>query len=80
MFRVFAAGRCHPPNKLPVLIAAERVRIPSGQIALKTSALPHSSARDCCEARSSSDEMQFDEKSLSGINGLVDCIGHAFRR
>jgi len=80
MFRVFAAGRCHPPDELTVLIAADRVRIPPGRIATKNSALPHYPARDFCEARSFSDAIRCDEKSLSGINGVLDNIGHSFRR
>lgn len=80
MFRVFAAGRCHPPNELTVLIAAERVRIPPGQIATKTPALPHDPARDFCEARSFSHAIRCDEKSLLGSNGVLDSIGHSFRR
>jgi hypothetical protein len=70
MFRVFDAGRCHPPSELAVPAAFNRVLPTVGRIGIETSRLHFFAFH-----RSSPVVQRCDEKRLPNINGFVGSNG-----
>jgi hypothetical protein len=79
MFRVFDVSRCHPPSKLAVFMARQRVPVPAGLMAIKPFRLQCSPVRDPSGDHNLSFLLQCDEKSLPYIYGFVGSLGQPFR-
>jgi hypothetical protein len=79
MFRVFDVSRCHPPSKLAVFIARQRVPVPAGLMAMRTFPLQCSPVRDPSGDQNLSLLLLCDEKSLPHIYGFVGSLEQPFR-